>query len=236
MGYDNRSEVFQSRPFYTQAFDKDDHVLSPVLPDLLRTISHLNSLTITGSKLDWNSHNPSLKSAFLHLMHLPTVNNIELSFIQNFPLSTLTPSVNLLRLDIFFLCCPIRPEEDGSLEFVVQLQIMPKLREFHTSESTLLTTKLLHAKSQNGQPAFNLTHLKQLSISFNIFDDERNIRYLLQNAKSLEKLHLSVGNGRSLEELNDILSTNTRTLRALDLTVIFPACRALRGIGSDGGT
>ena len=44
-----------------------------------------------------------LTSALLHLMHLPTINHIDLSYIYNFPLSSLVPSVNLLRLDIHHL-------------------------------------------------------------------------------------------------------------------------------------
>ena len=66
--------------------------------------------------------------------------------------------------------------------------MMPKIREFQTSASPLLTTKLLHAKKQDGRPAFNFTDLRRLSTSL---EDERNLRYLLQNAPVLEKLHLS---------------------------------------------
>ena len=94
----------QSPQFSTQhLFDKDDNLLSPILPNLLRTIPLLNSLKIDAWFLDWNYLNSSLISAFLHLMHLPTINHIDLSYIHNFPLSSLVPSVNLLRLDIHHL-------------------------------------------------------------------------------------------------------------------------------------
>jgi hypothetical protein len=191
----------------------DDHHLSPILPNFLRTISCLNCLTL--DNLDWNTLNASLISAFLHLMHLNTINHINLSLISNFPLSSLTPSVNLRRLDIFDLK-PLE-EEDGSLETVVQSELMPKIREFNTSRSDLLMTKLLHAKSQDGRPAFNFTDLRRLSMYLTRYD-ERNIRYLLQNAKSLEKLHLSVNRRQSLVGL---LSTGARTLKSLDLTVFL---------------
>jgi hypothetical protein len=49
--------------------NNDDHLLSPIL----RTITRLNCLTITASELDWNTLDSSLTSAFLHLMHLPTI-------------------------------------------------------------------------------------------------------------------------------------------------------------------
>ena len=69
--------------------------------------------------MDWNTLDSSLTSALLYLMHLPSVNHIDLSFTQNFPLSSLLPSVNLLRLDIFYLCRRNPLEEDGPSEIVV---------------------------------------------------------------------------------------------------------------------
>ena len=159
----------------------DDHLLLPLLSKFLPTTSRLNCLKITTSCQDWNTLDTSLTSALLHLMRLPTINHIDLSFIQNFPLSSLTPSVNLHRFDIYNL--RRIGGEDSSSEIAVQLETMPKIREFRTSESSLLTTKLLHAKTQDGRPAFNFTDLRRLSMSFIRREDERNIRYLLQNAQ-----------------------------------------------------
>ena len=201
---------------FSQLPEYDDHLLSPILPNLLRTIPRLNCLKITGSKSDWNTLESSLTSAFLHLMHLPTINHIDLSLIQNFPLSSLTQSVNLHRLDIYHLSLSNPLDED-----VVQSEMIPKIHEFHTSGSILLTTvtKLLYAKRQDGRPAFDFMDLRRLSMSLTQFEDEQNFRSLLQNAELLEKLHLSVGRGRNLVGLHDILSSSARTLKVLDLTV-----------------
>jgi hypothetical protein len=97
----------------------------------------------------------------------PTINHwhIDLSFIRNFPLSSFTPSVNLHRLDILWLNCFDRPEEDGSPDIIFLSEMLPKIREFHTSDSTLLTTKLLHAKRQDGRPAFSFMDLRQFSMN-----------------------------------------------------------------------
>ena len=195
--------------------DFDNYYLfATILPNLLRTIPHLNCLTITANMTIWNELDASLKSAFLHLMHLPTINNIDLSYFRNFPLSSLTPSVNLHRLDLYGM------SDDDSPE-IVELEIMPNIREFHISRSSQLTKKLLYAKTQDGRPAFNFMDLRQLSMSFTPdegLENERNIRYLLQNAKSLEKLNLSVGFGQSLVGL---LPLDARTLKALYLSVPF---------------
>ena len=191
----------------------DDHQLSLVLLRFLPTFSRLNSLTIIASYQNWTTLNSSLKSAFLHLMHLPTINHIDLSFIQDFQLSSLTLSVNLHRLDIFHVKC-LRPLVENSPEILMEM--MPKIREFHTINSSLVTTKLLLARTQDGRPAFNLMDLRRVTMSFNVSEDERNIRHILQNAKLLEKVDLSVFGTRSLV---GILSLSPLTLKVLHLSV-----------------
>ena len=189
--------------------DDDDHLLSPILPDLLPIFSRLNCLTINASRREWNTLDSSLTSAFLHLMHLPTIYHIDLSYIQNFPISCLSPSVNLHRLDISNML-----EEHGSPEIVMEM--MPKIRELNTSSSSHLTTKLLRAKRQDGRPAFNFMDLRRLSMSFTDFEDDWSVRYLLQNTKLLERLYLSVDYDKSMVGL---LSPSARTLKVLDLSV-----------------
>jgi hypothetical protein len=208
-------KVSHTSPYLPSLDEGTDRLLSPIL----RTFSCLNCLKINASHSDWNTLDSSLTSAFLHLMHLPTINHIELSNIENFPLPSLSPSVNLHRLDLLFL---FPPGEDVSPGIIVQSEMMPKIREFNTSWSTRLTTKLIHSKMQDEQPAFNFVDLRKLSMSFTQVEDEQNVRYFLQNAKLLEELHLSVeGFDWSLVGLHDILSPTERTLKSLDLTLSF---------------
>ena len=206
----------------------EDHGLSPTLPNLLRTIPRLNSLTINASRLDWKRLDSSLTSALLHLMQLPTINHIDLSFIQNFPLSSLTACVNVHRLDIFYLT-HFDSYGDGSFE-TVQSEMMPNIREFHTSDSALMTAKLLLAKRQDGRPAFNFMDLRRLSYSSPGFEVDMSIRYLLQNAKLLEKLSLSVELGKRLVGLHDILSPRACTLKVFDLTAFLYAVPSPGGL------
>ena len=77
-----------------------DHLLSSILLHLLPSFSSLNYLAISASSVNWNNLDTSLTSAFLRLMHLPTINHIHLSYIGNFPLLSLAPCVNLRLLDI----------------------------------------------------------------------------------------------------------------------------------------
>ena len=216
--YYSCSDISMFQPLSTCSILDDIRPLSSILPNLLRTIPRLNYIKISALSQDWNTMDSSLTSAFLYLMHLPTINHIDLSYIKNFPLSCFTssPSPNLHRLDIFSLRCSNR--EDGPLEIVLQSEMMPKIREFHSSASSRLTTELLHAKNQDGRPAFNFMNLRQLDICI---EDEQNIRYLLQNTKLLEKLHLEVGNYQRTARLRDILSplVGALTLKVLDFSV-----------------
>ena len=203
----NTGNRFQS-PQSLTTYSNDDYLLSPILPDFFRTIPKSSQLP----------HNHRLKVGLKNAGLFPDISIPSPHPLIN-PLSSLTPSVNLVRLDISHLSSVNRLEEDGFPGFVVQSEMIPKIREFHTSESPMLTTKSLHAKRQDGRPAFNTTDLRRLSIPFICSEDERNIRYLLENAKLLEKLHLSVGLGKSLAELHDNLFTSARTLKVLDLTL-----------------
>ena len=204
------------------SFVDDDRLLSSILPNLLRSIPHLNCLIITTSgsvwKMDWKKLDSSLTSALLHLMHLPTINCIDLSYMEKFPLSNLIPCVNLLRLDL--LCLSYTHEDDDDSFEIVPSEVMPRLREFRTSGSSLLTRKLLHAKMQDGRPAFNLMNLRRLLL-YDQFEDEWNIQYLLQNANLLEELRLPDGLGQGIVGLHDILSLTACTLKVLHLTMPF---------------
>ena len=185
--------------------------LSPILPNLLRTISRLNYLIIDGSNMKWNKMDSFLTSAFNHLLHLPTLNYIELSSIRNLPVSILAPCANLLRFDVYDLNCTDLLEE----EVIVQSEMMPKIRDFRTSGSSLIMRKLLHCKRQDGRPAFNCMDLRRVKICL---EDKENIRYFQRTAKLLDKLHLSVGSGQDLVGLRDILSPSAHTLKVLDFT------------------
>ena len=102
----SRTGIFRSHPPHS-------------LPNLLRTIPNLNCLAINGAKLDWKGLKSDITSALIHLMHLPTINHIDLSCIENFPLSSLTQSVNLHRLDISQLRDFNEYDEDDSPDIVL---------------------------------------------------------------------------------------------------------------------
>ena len=211
---------------YEAGHNKGDHILSPILSNFLPSNSRLNCLAINASNFRWNGLDSSLTSAFLHLMSLPTINHIDLANIRDFPLSSLTSSVNLLRLDLSYMTFLDHIEEDNYFK-TVQSEMLPKIREFNTSNSYLgrFTMKLLDVNGQDGRPVFNFTDLRQFSMSrIRSEEDKRIIQCLLEKAKLLERLHLSVDFGQTLV---GVLSTSARTLKVLDLTVPFYSDRVV---------
>lgn len=194
------------------------------LPELLRTLSRLNSLKITSTSEEfyWDDIDSSISSSFLYLMHLPSINHIDLSSIQEFPLSNFTTSPNLHRLDISFMKLfdyepnPEEPEEFSPSEIIIQSSRSPSIHEFHSFFSTLFTTKLLYAIRHDGQAAFDFTNLRVLYICLS---DEWNVRHLLQLTTSLEELHLSHGPAQCLLTIHDIFSTSAVALKVLSFTV-----------------
>ena len=192
--------VFCKRnPSYSDDYD----LLPPILPNSLRTIPQFTCLIIAAeyaATLD-----SSLTSTLLHLLNLPTIKHIEISFFRNSPLSSLTSSAYLFDVR----------RKDGFLE-IIQSEKM--LREFRTYDSSLVMTNLLHAKLRDSRPAFNFMDLRRLSISSTWSEEEQKYSNILQNAKFLEKLHLSVNSFRSMVRL---LSPSARTLKVLVLTVLY---------------
>ena len=120
-----------------------DHLLSPILSNFFPTIfsSQLAHNHRFASGLQWNTMVSSLSSLTTPFLLFTRFSTIDLSCFANCPPSSLTPSVDLLRLDIL---CLTRFEyldqhgEDGFFE-TLKSEMMPKLLEFHTSGSSLLT-------------------------------------------------------------------------------------------------
>ena len=169
-----RTSIYIRKLTYKVSYDinDDDLLLSPILSNFLPTTSRLNFLVIDASSGDWNTLPSSLTSGFLHLIHwhLPTINHVRLSNIVDFPLSSLTSCVNLHRLDIHSLEC-----SDNSSLKTVESEMVPKIRKLHTSNSSLVTKKLLLAKMQNGGPAFNPMDLRRLWMQLKLESDSDDI-------------------------------------------------------------
>ena len=137
---------------------------------------------------DFASHLPHNKRFKHWLEWNKPFPDIALSFIRNFPVSILSSSVNLLRLDISNLSS-IDPLE---VEIIVQSELMPKnlwIPYFRFLWADDQVVYMLKGKMVDDQ----LSTSRIFDGSLLVSKIKRNVWYLLQNAKLLEKLHLWYG-------------------------------------------
>jgi hypothetical protein len=202
----------------------NDNQLSPLLPSLLRTISHLEYLRITSAidnfeKFDWTDIDPMLQSALLHLMHLPTLTHFVVIRARNIPISALAPCINLEQLDIRYITvAPLDPS--SSLQ--TSRPETPRILHFRIDSSQTAVGRLLRARWKDGHPVLDFTHIKSLVLDFDIFQDVQLTQELFENIKNLEELKINAQNHtESLAGLSEMISVNARNLRTLQLMTLL---------------
>lgn len=170
----------------------DDHQLSPLLPTLLQTISHLECLRMSSAtdsygKFDWTTIDPLLQSALLHLMHLPTLTRFDIARARNIPISALAPCINLKQLDISYIT--VAPSEElGAPSAPAQT---PRILHFRTDSSQTAVGKLLRARWKDGHPVLDFTHVKTLVLDFDMFHDVQLTEEVFKTLGHLEELHIN---------------------------------------------
>lgn len=176
----------------------NDAQLSPRLPNLLQTISHLRCLRIRNAllenpaqKFDWTKMDPLLRSALLRLMHLPTLTHFEISMVHKLPLSALVPCINLEGLDIQY--STVLPFEESDLNLKPEIRCLqtPRILHFTTNSSTCAVGMLLGARWKDGRLLLDFTHLKTLYIDFTMFEDADVTRNLFKCLEQLEELSVN---------------------------------------------
>lgn len=171
----------------------NDERLSPVLPNLLHTISHLECLRIKSvldNPIDWTEVDPSLRSALLRLMYLPTLTHLKIRRVYNLPLSALAPCTNIEHLDIHYIAFTQFQESELDLPLAVGCFKTPRVLQFSCGSSSKAVGRLLSAKWKDGRPLVDFTHLKSLLVDFDTVHAEIN-RNLFKSIEQLEKLSIT---------------------------------------------
>lgn len=224
----------------------DDNQLSPFLPNLLHTISHLECLRIRSINVDWSEMDPLLRSTLLHLMYLPTVTHFVITRLRNIPISAFAPCINLQQLDIRYIT--LAPFEDQSPSLrTSRPETTPRILHFRNVSSQTAVERLLRAKWKDGRPVLDFSHLKTLVLDFNTFQDVPLTQEIFENASYLEDLQIngmftcqsydlnfesdlcysSVHNDtESLAGLSEIISVNARNLRTLQVMTLLKGKRS----------
>lgn len=203
----NNPAIAQYIRVLNYAVHPKDYQLSPLLPSLLQTISHLKYLRITSAidsheKFDWAEIDPLLQSALLHLMHLPTLTHFVIMRVRNIPISALAPCISLEQLDIRYTTVA----QLGSCSQTSRPQT-PRILHLRIDSSQTAVGRLLRARWNDGRQVLDFTHVKTLVLDFDIFQDRELTQELFENVKDLEEL-----------KINGMF---TFTVQTLKLTVVF---------------
>ena len=167
-----------------------DIKLSPLLPNLLHTISHLKCLRITSFIFNWTVMDPLLQSALLHLMSLPSLTHFVISCMEYMPISAFAPCINLEHLDIRYTTLAVF-EDDECPSLQMSPSKTPRILEFKNVGSQRAVEELLRAKWNDGRPFLDFSHVKILELEFATFQDVQLTRELFENVSYLEDLKIN---------------------------------------------
>ncbi|KDR67720.1 hypothetical protein GALMADRAFT_146994 [Galerina marginata CBS 339.88] len=162
----------------SEAFD------NPALPGILKQINKLESLSINwpGSLRQW-SDNP-LRSAMLHLLHLPTLIYLWLQDITDFVVSDLIPCSNLKVFDF----CKIEAVEleNPVASSVARRQVcLQRFSAWGRSSTTIL--KLCRSLGSSGKTIFDFSSISCISFFLYHPEELEATREFLNTAKNFVK-------------------------------------------------
>ncbi|KAF8150742.1 hypothetical protein B0H34DRAFT_801670 [Crassisporium funariophilum] len=88
------------------AYPQFNEATMATLPRLLRTLERLQRLDISSvdraeGSLDWANLESSMRTALLELMRLPTLTELRIGNIQNFPMSNLDRCITVTQLNVY---------------------------------------------------------------------------------------------------------------------------------------
>ena len=171
----------------------DDNKLSPLLPNLLQTISLLECLKIAGSLgFKWTKIDPLIRSSILYLMHLPTLTHLVIQGMEKIPISALAPCINLEQLEILYVAlAPFEDQSSPSLR--MSRSQTPRILRFRNLKSEKAVERLLRTKGKDGHPVLDFANVKTLVLQLEMFQDVRLTpltRELFENISCLEEIEI----------------------------------------------
>ena len=150
-------------------------------------ISYWGSDSEPGRRLDWMSS--SERNILLPLLHLPTLTNISLSTIQNFPLADLAGCVSLKELQIYSLQCST--DVGKFLDALPAAPVMLERLVIHDGNvKTLL--RLYHAQRPDGKPIIDPTSLKIISATITRLDLLTELCGICRNLHKIDLTSMSL--------------------------------------------
>ncbi|KAF8968073.1 hypothetical protein BDZ97DRAFT_1655509 [Flammula alnicola] len=226
---------------YVRALDfhriTSDDLVDPNVPRVLMYFTQLQSLNLCGyanrnisQSLDWIAIALPIRTAFLRLMHLPTLTHLSLSFIENFTVYDLIPCTNLLRLEVnqFHIAEIHDTPEPWSILPPRPVQLQELVIGY---KSTGVANKLVEATRPDGLPLINFKNLKMFGGACeNLMDTD--LKAPLKMTEQLTAICVGISNKIGLSGFADLVAPCIKTLKIVDVLVVIdhPADDPLAGL------
>ncbi|KAF8968071.1 hypothetical protein BDZ97DRAFT_2073145 [Flammula alnicola] len=166
--------------------------------------------------LDWIAIALPIRTAFLRLMHLPTLTHLSLNFIENFTVYDLIPCTNLLHLEVNrFHIADVQdtPEPRSTLPpRPVQLQ------GFDIGyKSTGVANKLVEATRSDGLRIIDFKNLKEFGASCESLLDIVSMKTPLKMAEGLTAISLRISDQMTFSGFAEMVAPFKKTLTKANL-------------------
>ncbi|KAF8968061.1 hypothetical protein BDZ97DRAFT_1755481 [Flammula alnicola] len=204
-------------------------LIDPNIPRVLMHFTQLQSLSLYGytnrgrgqsQSLDWIAIALPIRTAFLRLMHLPTLNHLSLTFIKNFTVYDLIPCTNLLRLKVsrFHIADIHDTPEPWSI-----LPPRPvQLQRFDIGyECSGVANKLVEATCSDGLRVVNFKNLKEFGASCENLFDIASMKLPLKMAEGLTAISLTTSKQMPFCGFAEMVAPFRKTLTKANLYVMI---------------
>ncbi|KAF8968080.1 hypothetical protein BDZ97DRAFT_450582 [Flammula alnicola] len=209
-----------------------EHILSedladPNVPQVLIYFTQLQSLSLYGymnrdrgqsRSLDWIAIALPIRTAFLRLMHLPTLTHLGLRFIKNFTVYDLIPCTNLLRLKVSWF--HIADIHDTPEPWSILSSRPVQLQRFDIGYGCSgVANKLVDATRSDGLRVVDFKDLKVFEASCENLFDIASMKLPLKMAERLTAISLMISTQMTFSGFAEMVAPFRKTLTKANLRV-----------------
>ncbi|KAF9482959.1 hypothetical protein BDN70DRAFT_874371 [Pholiota conissans] len=180
----------------------------------LKSMTRLQSLMIWNAvsvPISWNWSTSRIRTAFVHLFHLPTFNELSLYSIHDFVIADLPLNLKNFTFGSLYVL-PAPPPSTQIKIYAMSIGC----------GCDAAIEQLYKARIENGEAVIDLTALNSLESELYDSDDVETLRNLLGHCTGLAQVKIEIIEVRlSLAGLNKMLSPSLKTLKHLQVEAIF---------------
>ena len=176
------SDHVQNLMYQTQYEDLNDEDV----PRILTQFRRLRSFDLAGGNVVWDALPPPLRESLLHIIRLPSITFLQISYFKVFPIALFSLCLNLTTLVL------IQVGDDSIVEYRQENPILNEVPQLSSFTFGVLvgryTGKLVGANRSNGLPVLDFRNVRSLSVNVDQDSDLPAVHALLQATDKLESL------------------------------------------------